>query len=66
MRAWKFVRALMVVAGLGACVPFAEAQTVEDRTQDKVAFPAHKMVGNIYGPSGISVGEPGQDRGIWQ
>lgn len=48
MRAWKFVRALMVVAGLGACVPFAEAQTVEDRTQDKVAFPAHKMVGNIY------------------
>ena len=20
----------------------------------------------IYGPSGISVGEPGQDRGIWQ
>ena len=33
------------VAGLPALV---FAQTVEDRTQDKVAFPAHKIMGNLY------------------
>ncbi len=33
------------VAGLPALVP---AQTLEDRTQDKVAFPAHKIMGNLY------------------
>jgi metallo-beta-lactamase class B len=26
----------------------AFAQTVEDRTQDRVAFPSHKVIGNVY------------------
>jgi len=38
--AWSFVAVLSVVPALG--------QTVEDRTQDKVAFPAHKIMGNLY------------------
>jgi metallo-beta-lactamase class B len=38
--AWSFVVVLSVVPALG--------QTVEDRTQDKVAFPAHKIMGNLY------------------
>jgi metallo-beta-lactamase class B len=38
--AWSFVAFLGVVPALG--------QTVEDRTQDKVAFPAHKIMGNLY------------------
>jgi len=41
-------RALVVVVGFGM-VPFqAYAQQQEDRTQDRVAFPAHKMIGNIH------------------
>ena len=27
---------------------FAAAQTQQDRTQDRVAFPAHKIIGNLY------------------
>ena len=38
--AWSFVAFLGVVPAFG--------QTVEDRTQDKVAFPAHKIMGNLY------------------
>lgn len=41
-------RALVLVVGFGM-VPFhAYAQQQEDRTQDRVAFPAHKMIGNIH------------------
>src|SRR5688572_18449382 len=41
------VRVVVFFASLA--VPFlAQAQTVEDRTQDKVAFPPHKIVGNIH------------------
>jgi metallo-beta-lactamase class B len=41
-------RALLLVAGFGV-VPFhVNAQQQEDRTQDRIAFPAHKMIGNIH------------------
>jgi metallo-beta-lactamase class B len=38
----------MLIAGLGAIPSLAQAQTVEDRTQDRVAFPAHKVIGNVH------------------
>ena len=41
-------RALMLIAGLGVMPSLALAQTVEDRTQDRVAFPSHKVIGNVY------------------
>jgi metallo-beta-lactamase class B len=41
-------RALLVVAGFVALQSLAHAQTQEDRTQDRVAFPAHKMIGNVH------------------
>ena len=44
----RTVHALMVIAVLMAVPSAANAQTVEDRTQDRVAFPAHKIVGNLY------------------
>jgi metallo-beta-lactamase class B len=45
----KRVRALMlVVVAVVATASLAQAQLVEDRTQDKVAFPAHKIMGNLY------------------
>jgi metallo-beta-lactamase class B len=48
MSAFNRARSLMLVAALCA-VPFlAAAQTTEDRTQDRVAFPAHKIMGNLY------------------
>jgi len=28
--------------------PLVHAQTIEDRTQDRVAFPAHKIIGNVH------------------
>ena len=42
--------AAAIVAGLvvGAVSGRASAQTQEDRTQDRVAFPAHKIIGNLY------------------
>ncbi|MBI4887099.1 MAG: subclass B3 metallo-beta-lactamase [Acidobacteria bacterium] len=47
MPACRTVGALTLVATLGAAL-CAAAQTVEDRTQDKVAFPAHRIMGNLY------------------
>ena len=43
------IRALAwcVVAGLAASAA-VRAQTQEDRTQDRVAFPAHKIMGNLH------------------
>jgi metallo-beta-lactamase class B len=48
MAAGKTLRALLFVVTLGAIASAAHAQTVEDRTQDKVAFPAHTIVGNLH------------------
>jgi metallo-beta-lactamase class B len=44
----RTVHALMVIAVLTAVPSAATAQTEEDRTQDRVAFPAHKILGNLY------------------
>jgi metallo-beta-lactamase class B len=41
-------RALVLVVGFGMVPIQAYAQQQEDRTQDRVAFPAHKMIGNIH------------------
>jgi metallo-beta-lactamase class B len=38
----------MVAASLAFVPSLAPAQTVEDRTQDRVAFPSHKVIGNVY------------------
>ena len=48
MSASTVLRTLVLIASLGATATVAGAQTVEDRTQDKVAFPAHKIMGNLY------------------
>jgi len=43
------LRALTTLAAGVALVPLAaHAQTTEDRTQDRVAFPAHRIIGNIH------------------
>jgi metallo-beta-lactamase class B len=42
------MRALILVAGLAWMSVSAQAQTAEDRTQDRMAFPAHKIIGNIH------------------
>lgn len=42
------MRALILVAVLAVLSFPAQTQTVQDRTQDRVAFPAHKMIANIY------------------
>ena len=44
----QILRAGILVTALVAIPAAAPAQTVEDRTQDKVAFPAHKIMGNLY------------------
>ena len=44
----RTVHAVMFLAFLAASPSWAHAQTVEDRTQDRVAFPAHKIIGNLY------------------
>jgi metallo-beta-lactamase class B len=41
-------RAFVLTAAVAGLPLVAAAQTVEDRTQDKVAFPAHKIIGNLY------------------
>ena len=46
--ACKTVHAVMLAAVLAVVPSMAFAQTVEDRTQDRVAFPAHKIIGNLY------------------
>jgi metallo-beta-lactamase class B len=33
---------------MGTFPNLTHAQTVEDRTQDRVAFPSHKVIGNVY------------------
>ena len=42
------VRALMLIASVVAMVAGAEAQGQQDRTQDRVAFPAHTIIGNVH------------------
>ncbi|MSO83109.1 MAG: MBL fold metallo-hydrolase [Acidobacteria bacterium] len=48
MTASRILRTLTIIASLAAVPSLAHAQTVEDRTQDKVAFPSHKVIGNVY------------------
>jgi metallo-beta-lactamase class B len=49
MRAFNnTLRVLTLLAGLALSSRVAIAQTQADRTQDRVAFPAHKIVGNLY------------------
>ena len=48
MSVCSFLRTATVVTALAAAPSLALAQTVEDRTQDKVAFPPHKVIGNVY------------------
>ena len=38
---------IVLLSGFLTTAGFAGAQSQEDRTQDRVAFPAHKMIGNI-------------------
>ena len=42
------LRAVLLFACAAGFPTLVAAQTVEDRTQDKVAFPAHKIMGNLY------------------
>jgi metallo-beta-lactamase class B len=42
------LRALPLTIALGMLSFHAHAQQQEDRTQDRVAFPAHKIIGNIH------------------
>jgi metallo-beta-lactamase class B len=44
----RFLRAVLLIASVAALPTLTLAQTVEDRTQDKVAFPAHKIIGNLH------------------
>ena len=48
MAASTSLRVLLLVTALAVSAAPAWAQTTEDRTQDRVAFPAHKIMGNIY------------------
>ena len=48
MTASHTARLLVLIAGLAVLPSLALAQTVEDRTQDRVAFPSHKVIGNVY------------------
>ena len=48
MTASNMVRTWMLIAGLAVLPSLALAQTVEDRTQDRVAFPSHKVIANVY------------------
>jgi len=48
MLASNAFRAMAFLVGVAAASGAAVAQTTADRTQDKVAFPAHKIVGNLY------------------
>jgi len=40
--------AVVLLAALAATPALVQAQTQQDRTQDKVAFPAHTIVGNLH------------------
>jgi metallo-beta-lactamase class B len=48
MSAVKTLRFTMLVAALCVLPSLLGAQTTEDRTQDRVAFPSHKIMGNLY------------------
>jgi metallo-beta-lactamase class B len=48
MTASNRLRTFVLIAGLALLPSLAPAQTVEDRTQDRVAFPPHKVIGNVY------------------
>ena len=47
MPAFKTLRIVTLLGGIMATSGAAAAQTEQDRTQDRVAFPAHKIIGNI-------------------
>jgi metallo-beta-lactamase class B len=40
--------AAVLIAGLGTLTARLDAQSQEDRTQDRVAFPAHTIIGNLH------------------
>ena len=48
MTAFKSLGAVVFLAGFAAMSPRVQAQTQQDRTQDRVAFPAHKIMGNLH------------------
>jgi metallo-beta-lactamase class B len=48
MTAFTTRRALTLLASLASIPLLGHAQTAEDRTQDRVAFPAHRIIGNIH------------------
>jgi metallo-beta-lactamase class B len=48
MTASTTLRTLVLITCIIGVPSLGRAQLVEDRTQDKVAFPAHKIMGNIY------------------
>ena len=48
MIASTLLRALTLILVFGTLQFHAHAQQQEDRTQDRMAFPAHKMIGNIH------------------
>jgi metallo-beta-lactamase class B len=48
MSVCSFLRTFAAATAIAAMPSLALAQTVEDRTQDKVAFPSHKVIGNVY------------------
>jgi metallo-beta-lactamase class B len=48
MSAVTLLRIALLILALGAMPSSTGAQTTEDRTQDRVAFPAHKIIGNLY------------------
>ena len=48
MSALPCVRTVIAAGVAMALGTVAAAQTTEDRTQDRVAFPAHKIVGNLH------------------
>ena len=48
MSASSVLRVLIFMVSVAAMPSLALAQTVEDRTQDRVAFPSHKVIANVY------------------
>lgn len=42
------LRTFTLAAGFAVVPLLAGAQTTEDRTQDRVAFPAHTIIGNLH------------------
>ena len=48
MAASTILRPVAVLLGLCAISGAVAAQAQQDRTQDRVAFPAHKMIGNVH------------------